>query len=184
MLLAGALAVTAATAPRIARATDVRSEGGGLVVEHTADGGNRLRFQAEKLFDQQSRDAIESGVIATVLVTWEIGRPRTLWLDETVERDTETRTITYDNVTKRYRVDVANGAGGHYETSSFDEAEHRIGTVDAPIRTDLASSGPKLARVRLSCDSRDGMLPLGLEKILFFLPGWGFDTGWVTVALP
>lgn len=178
-----ALAAGAWGAP-VARAGDAHAVASPPVIERAADGASRVRFQADRLFDRQGRDAIESGVTATVVVTWEIDHPRGLWLDETLERATEVRTLSYDNVTKRYRVDVPDGAEGHYETSSFDEAERRIGAVDAPIRTDLDSAGSKVLRVRLSCDSRDGMLPLGLEKVLFFLPGWGFDTGWVTLALP
>lgn len=170
--------------PRVASAGEAAAAASGPVVERTADGGSRVHFQAGELFDQQARDAIESGVSASVVVTWEVDHPRGLWLDETLERNTEVRTLSYDNVTKRYRVDVPGGTDGHYETSSFEEAVRKIGLVDAPIRTDLAAAGSKLVRVRLSCDSRDGMLPLGLEKVLFFLPGWGFDTGWVTVALP
>ncbi len=170
--------------PRLACAGERGTAASGPVVERTADGGSRIRFQAGELFDQEARDAIESGVSASVVVTWEVDRPRGLWLDETLERSTEVRTLSYDNVTKRYRVDVPGGAEGHYETSSFEEAVRKIGLVDAPIRTDPAAAGSKVLRVRLSCDSRDGMLPLGLEKVLFFLPGWGFDTGWVTVALP
>lgn len=180
-LLAGA---SAPARPRLARAGETVAAASGPVVERTADGGTRIHFQAGELFDQPARDAIESGVSASVIVTWEVDHPRGLWLDETLERNTEVRTLSYDNVTKRYRVDVPGGAEGHYETSSFEEAVRKIGLVDAPIRTDLATAGSKVLRVRLSCDSRDGMLPLGLEKVLFFLPGWGFDTGWVTVALP
>ena len=166
-----------------ARAAEPRPPIDGLRVDRSAQGELRLRFHADSLFDREARDAIESGVTAVVSVTWEIERARGLWLDETLARGQQTRRLAYDNVTKRYRVDAEDDGAQHYETSSFDEAEHEIGSVDTAVSADLSSPGEKRLRVRLSCDSRDGMLPLGLDKILFFWPGWGFDTGWVDLEL-
>ncbi len=166
-----------------ARAAEPRPPIDGLRIDRGPRGELRLRFHADALFDREARDAIESGVTAVVSVAWEIERTRGLWLDETLARGQQTRRLAYDNVTKRYRVDAEGDGAQHYETSSFEEAEHTIGRVDTAINADLASPGEKLVRVRVSCDSRDGMLPLGLDKILFFWPGWGFDTGWVDLEL-
>ena len=182
LLIVGAAAAWSAAA---ARADEVRPALGPVTVERGADGSARVEFQASQLFDQAARDAIESGVTATVDVVWEVEHPRTLWFNEVLDHDRETRTLRYDNLTKRYHIDsVPPRDDGQRETSSFEDAERWLGAVDAPVRADLSSGGEKLVRVRLSCDSRDGTLPLGFEKLLFFLPGWGFDTGWVSLALP
>ncbi|MFN7954852.1 MAG: DUF4390 domain-containing protein [bacterium] len=179
------VAVHAATPfGRRAGAAEPRPPIDALSVDRGRDGSLRLRFHAEALFDREARDAIESGVTAIVSVSWAVERARGLWFDETLARGQEFRRVAYDNVTQRYRVDFEGDDAQHFETSSFDEAEREVGTVDTPLRADLSAPGDKLVRVRLSCDSRDGMLPLGLEKVLFFLPGWGFDTGWVDLKLP
>jgi hypothetical protein len=63
-----------------------------------------VSFRAGDAFDEDIEHAIRTGLEVTFRYNVELKRPRGIWLDGQVARRAISATVTYDNLTKRYKL--------------------------------------------------------------------------------
>ena len=100
-----------------------------------ADEYHQLTANFEVQFNQTIEDAIDRGLALPFIVEYEVTRPRWYWLDETIVKGSRSRQISYNALTRQYRLTI----GSLYQ--NFERLED-VRQVLTFIRvTDLAERG-------------------------------------------
>lgn len=91
------------------------------------DGQVYVSFEVLDAFSDDTRDAMQSGLLTTFLYDVELRRPTLLWFDRLVASAQVTATVKYDNLTRRYHVSVMHD--GRVEDSRVTDDEHVVRAV-------------------------------------------------------
>lgn len=73
-----------------------------------ADESYQLSANFEVSFNQTIEDAINRGLSLPFIVEYEVTRPRWYWLDETVVKGSRSRQISYNALTRQYRLTIGS----------------------------------------------------------------------------
>ena len=68
----------------------------------------QLSANFEVNFNQTIEDAINRGLVLPFIVEYEVTRPRWYWLDETVVKGSRSRQISYNALTRQYRLTIGS----------------------------------------------------------------------------
>jgi len=68
----------------------------------------QLSVNFEVSFNQTIEDAINRGLVLPFIVEYEVTRPRWYWLDETVVKGSRSRQISYNALTRQYRLTIGS----------------------------------------------------------------------------
>jgi hypothetical protein len=136
-------------------------------------GGIFVSFRATDAFDEEIERAIATGLEVAFRYNVELKRARGVWFDAVVAGREIRATVTYDNLTKRYKLTRELG-----------------GKIDS---TEVVADAEAMRRFMTSCDSlrlfelselepneRYYVRVKGVLKertLLLFVP-WDFETGW------
>ncbi|HSK09884.1 MAG TPA: DUF4390 domain-containing protein [Vicinamibacterales bacterium] len=74
---------------------------------------------------RELRQAIDSGLPATITYVVELRRPHTLWFDATIASATVTATVRFDNLTRRHQLSRTIDGRGEEPRMTEDENEVR-----------------------------------------------------------
>lgn len=88
----------------------VQAEGIGVTSAfiEPADESYQLSANFEVSFNQTIEDAINRGLSLPFIVEYEVTRPRWYWLDETVVKSSRSRQISYNALTRQYRLTIGS----------------------------------------------------------------------------
>lgn len=73
------------------------------------DESYQLSATFELEFSQTIEDAINRGLSLPFIIEYEITRPRWYWFDETVAKGSRSRQISYNALTRQYRLTIVSG---------------------------------------------------------------------------
>ena len=173
--LAGLASAEPAAAPEAPGAPPAAAPGDGAWVHVEENGAGQRVVKVEgaripaELFDAEDRERLK-GVEAKFEVSVVLAEKRTFWFDREVDRhELEKGTLSYDPVSERYHLRT-QGADDDRSFESLDEAVAVIASVEVPVAVGSGDASGKQLKVRVSWDSGDFELPLGLEHLFFFLP--------------
>lgn len=130
-------------------------------------------------FTPEIREQIESGLPVTFNHYVEVRRRRAAWFDGTLVKKTVSATVTYDTLTRQFRLSRSVN-GDVIETTVSDKT---AGMEDFMTRVE---------RLRL-CDPEElpGNRPLYLrvksrvqKRFVFIFIPWNFDTSWARIQIP
>jgi hypothetical protein len=132
-----------------------------------------VSFRVAEAFDEEIERAIATGLPVEFRYNVELRRPRGLWLDGQVARRVVSTTVTYDNLTKRYKLSrEIDGKIDASEVAEDSETMRRFMTTFASLRlfdlSDLEPNDSYSLRVR-------GVMR---ERNLLHLIPWDVGTGW------
>ena len=103
------------------------------------DGRVYVSFRLSEAFDnEESRQAIHSGLAITFVYDVELRRAAAVWLDRTLESSTVSAGVRYDNLARRYQ--VTRSADGRLESSTLDREDLAREWLTRFDRLDLFSS--------------------------------------------
>lgn len=175
-----AAAVAVLAAPVLAGIEEAPPEGAeirDLRVENTAH-ELLASFALRGGFSPEILEQIESGLPVTFNHYVEINKRRPLWFDSTMVKKVISASVTYDTLTRQFRLSRSVN-GEVMETDVSDkraEMERFMTSVDR-LRlcdpSDLPSDQPLYLRVKSRVQKR---------FVLFFIP-WDFETSWARVGL-
>ncbi len=155
----------------------VSAAGKGAVIEDLVPvvriDGIFVSFRAGDAFDQEIEHAIETGLEVNFRYNVELKRPRGIWLDGQVARRVISVTVTYDNLTKRYKLGrEIDGKIDVTEVVADAEAMRRFMTTFESLRlfelSALLPNDSYYVRVK-------GVMR---ERNLLLLIPWDVSTGW------
>lgn len=106
----------------MAQATD-RVEIASTQLEQTDEG---YKFSVIYRFDlnEELRDAVERGIPLFFTTDIEVVRPRWYWFDKVIASKSRTKRITYNVLTRQYRVTISSGKNYYFE--SIEDALYAI----------------------------------------------------------
>jgi hypothetical protein len=130
-------------------------------------------FRVVDAFNEDIERAIETGLPVEFQYNVELRRPRGLWLDGTVARRVISTSVTYDNLTKRYKLSrEIDGKIDASEVVADPETMRRFMTTVGSLRlfdlSDLEPNDSYSVRVK-------GVMR---ERNLLHLIPWDVGTGW------
>lgn len=137
-----------------------------------------VSFSLQGAFTPEIREQIESGLPVTFSHYLEIMQKRTAWFDNTLVKKEVTATVTYDTLTRQYRL-TRSVNGEVVETAVTDrvgEMERFMTTVEQQRLCDPADL-PGDRRLALRVKSR-----IRRRFVFFFIP-WNFETSWARIGL-
>ena len=132
-----------------------------------------VSFRAGEAFNQDIEHAIQTGLEVNFRYNVELKRPRGIWLDGQVARRVISATVTYDNLTKRYKLTrEIDGKIDATEIVADAEAMRRFMTTFESLRLfELSALEPNDSYyVRVKGVMR--------ERNLLLLIPWDVGTGW------
>ena len=158
--------------PMDASLADLRAE--------AADNDLVVSFQVLYALTPELRERIAAGLPVTFTHYLEVSRHRLLWFDRTLARKTVTTTVTYDTLTRQYKLT---------KEINDEVAETSVAVSEA----DMMRWMTDLDRVRLADASilegaDDDSLYIRVKSriqkkfVLLFIP-WSVDTGWQRVSV-
>lgn len=132
-----------------------------------------VSFRAEDAFNQDIERAIRTGLDVNFRYNVELKRPRGIWFDARVALREISVTVTYDNLTKRYRLTrEIDGKIDATEVVADAEAMRRFMTTFESLRLfELSELEPNDSYyIRVKGVMRD-------RNLLLLIP-WGVSTSW------
>jgi len=137
------------------------------------DDGIFVSFRAGDAFNEDIERAIQTGLEVNFRYNVELKRPRGIWLDLQVARRVISVTVTYDNLTKRYKLTrEIDGKIDATEVVADAEAMRRFMTTFESLRlfepSALEPNDSYYVRVK-------GVMR---ERNLLLLIPWDIGTGW------
>jgi hypothetical protein len=132
-----------------------------------------VSFRAGDAFNEDIEHAIRTGLEVTFRYNVELKRPRGIWLDGEVARRAISATVTYDNLTKRYKLTrEIDGKIDATEVVADSEAMRRFMTIFESLRLfELSALEPNDSYyVRVKGVMR--------ERNLLLLIPWDVGTPW------
>ncbi len=174
------LAALAAIQPLRARPEEAVAEDAlirDLQVRNTP-GDMHVSFVLEGAFTEEVDEQIRSGLPVTFVHYVEVLHRRTAWFDDTLIRKTVSSTVTYDTLTRQYRL-TRSVDGEVVQTEVTDRLEEmqRFMTSVEDLRLGDPSDLPGDRRLSLRVKSR-----IRRRFVLFFIP-WNFETAWARIGL-
>ena len=137
-----------------------------------------VSFTLHGAFSEEIREQIQSGLPVTFHHYLEIVQRRTAWFDNTLVKKTVSSTVTFDTLTRQYRM-----------TRSVNEEVVETAVTELAGEMELFMAGVDRLRV---CDPGelpgDRDLALRVKSrmrrrfVLFFIP-WNFETSWARIGL-
>ena len=138
-------------------------------------------FRVTNCFTKDMEEAILAGFPTTFTFLSELYQEREYWLDKRESRLETKHTIKYDNIKKIFYVSFAGVRGRQVAFRDFNNAKKAMadlnGAAIAPLKF-LKKNKQYYIRVKAKLDKVD--LPLHMERILFFVSLWDFETDWCT----
>jgi len=132
-----------------------------------------VSFRAGDAFNQDIEHAIQTGLEVNFRYNVELKRPRGIWLDRQIARRVISATVTYDNLTKRYKLTrEIDGKIDATQVVADAEAMRRFMTTFESLRLfELSALEPNDSYyVRVKGVMR--------ERNLLLLIPWDVGTGW------
>jgi len=123
-------------------------------------------------------EAIVRGVPLYFVVEFELQRPRWYWIDDTVITNTLTYRLSYNALTRQYR--LSTGGAFYQNLSTLEEAQRFIGRVKGRNVIDKAAlfKGARYeASVRLRLDTTQ--LPKPFQISALTSRDWSLQSDWV-----
>ncbi len=153
------------------------------LMDLTADAAGQdlyASFALRDAFSEDVRQRLSAGLPVTFTYYLEVARRRPFWFDKPVARKTVSTTVTYDTLTRQYRL----------SKSVNDEVTE---TSVAVSEADMVRWMTRLDRVRLADPSAlgrgdEGSLYVRVKSrlqrrfVLLFIP-WDIETGWERVRI-
>ena len=140
------------------------------------DGQILVSFSLANGLTRERRQAIDSGLPATITYVVELRRPEALWFDGTIASATVTATVRFDNLTRQHQLSrTVDGRGEEPRVSEDeDEVRHWLTEFDRlPLFTTAALEANAVYYVRVRAHARPRV------SGLFFWPwGRGGKTGY------
>jgi hypothetical protein len=143
------------------------------------DGVYRLKADIELGLTEPVLEALDNGVALSIVLDFEVIRPRDYWLDEVVASLSQRFRIRYHPLSQRYVVSNLN-TGAQANFHDLDEALEFIGELrNFPLIDDdlLSDHSAYLGQIRAGLNLEDLPAPLYLQAR--FSPSWYLSTGWV-----
>jgi hypothetical protein len=139
-------------------------------------------FTVNDSFTPEMKKAVESGIETTFTFIVELSEKRTYWWDREITRIKVRHSIKYDNLKRRYLVQVSENGG---EPVSFNDLEEAMKLMTHVAALKVTSLG-KLKRgtyyqLRMMAELDKIELPFYLHYVLFFISMWDFKTDWYTI---
>ena len=162
LVLAGALVVLLALVVPTARADTIPVKSAELRVE---EGEVLLNAEFDLNFNPTLEEALQKGIPLYVVLEFELTRSRWYWLDEKVAQTTLTSRVSYNALTRQYR--VASGLLG-LTFNSLEEVERYLGRVTSrPVGPASAlSKGTRYdAAIRLRLDVNQLPKPFQVDAL-------------------
>lgn len=149
----------------------------GLQVTNTAS-DLFVSFALEGAFTEEILDQIHSGLPVTFVHYVEVRQRRTAWFDKTLIKKEIAATVTYDTLTRQYRLtrSVNGEVMDTAVTERVGEMERFMTGVERQRLCDPAEL-PGERRLALRVKSR-----MRRRFVLFFIP-WNFETSWARIGL-
>ena len=139
-------------------------------------------------FTSGIKEAIASGIPTTFRYYVELYKPRQLWFDKKKASMLIQHSVTYDTLTKEYRVTLDDGISSQVRVTK-DEREMR-GWMASLVSVRFAQSwkvppsGGKY-RIRLKAEMKCIKMPFPLNYLLYYpVSFFDFDTPWATSSVP
>lgn len=178
--LASLAAVLAATPPALALPEAAVADGAlirDLQVRNTP-GDMHVSFALHGAFTQEVREQVESGLPVTFIHYVEVLHRRTAWFDHTLIKKDVSSTVTYDTLTRQYRLTRSvNGEVMETQVTDRPEEMERFMTAVEDLRLCDPAELPGDRRLSLRVKSR-----IRRRFVLFFIP-WNFETDWARIGL-
>jgi hypothetical protein len=142
------------------------------------DGVYRLEADVDLGLSEAVREALNNGVALTIVLDFEVVRPRDYWFDEVVASLRQRFRIRYHPLSQRYVVSNLN-TGTQANFHELDEALEFIGDLrNFPLIDDdlLRGDDTYFGQLRAGLNLEDLPAPLYLQAR--FSPSWYLSTGW------
>jgi hypothetical protein len=152
-----------ALAPPCARADPIPVRSADLRVE---EGDVLLSAQFDLTLTQPLQEALEKGIPLYFDIEFELTRPRRFWMDEKVAHWSITYRVSYNALTRQYRVASGPLAGASFD--SLDDVQRFVGRVSSrPVaRVDSLSPSARYdAVLRMKLDSNQLPKPFQLNAL-------------------
>jgi hypothetical protein len=160
----------------IALAAPVPDDGGLRVTSLAKDGQILVSFSLAGGLTRELRQAIDSGLPATITYVVELRRPESLWFDRTLASSTVTATVRFDNLTRQHQLSRSIDGRGEEPRVTEDEDEVRNWLTEfdrLPLFTTSALEANAVYYVKVHAHARPRV------SGLFFWPwGRGGKTGY------
>jgi Domain of unknown function (DUF4390) len=137
-------------------------------------------FNADFVIDLNHtlEEALERGVVLFFVVESRIWRPRWWWFNETISSIEETRKLSYNSLTRQYRLSWGNS---YQNFSSLDDAESSLAQLRNQIALEpsaLSKENPYRASVRMWLDVTQLPKPFQVKAVT--AAEWKLDSNeWV-----
>jgi hypothetical protein len=149
-----------------------------LLVTSTAE-NVLVYFRVADCFTKDMEDAIFTGLPITFTFLLEVYQERKYWLDKRESRLEIKHIIKYDNIKKIFYVSFTEKRGKRAAFTNLNDAKRSMSDLnDVPVVPRNLLKGDKQYYIRAKAKLGRVHLPLQMERILFFVSLWDFETDW------
>lgn len=156
----------------------VRAEGIGVISAsiEPAEDSYQLSANFEVSFNQTIEDAISRGLSLPFIVEYEITRPRWYWLDETVVKSSRSRQISYNALTRQYRLTIGSLFQNFERLEDVRQVLTFVRVIDLVDRTQLHKGTTYQAAIRMRLDV--SRLPKPFQVNALASRDWNLESDW------
>lgn len=156
----------------------VRAEGIGVISAsiEPAEDSYQLSANFEVSFNQTIEDAISRGLSLPFIVEYEITRPRWYWLDETVVKSSRSRQISYNALTRQYRLTIGSLFQNFERLEDVRQVLTFVRVIDLVDRTQLQKGTTYQAAIRMRLDV--SRLPKPFQVNALASRDWNLESDW------
>lgn len=156
----------------------VRAEGIGVISAsiEPAEDSYQLSANFEVSFNQTIEDAISRGLALPFIVEYEITRPRWYWLDETVVKSSRSRQISYNALTRQYRLTIGSLFQNFERLEDVRQVLTFVRVIDLVDRTQLHKGTTYQAAIRMRLDV--SRLPKPFQVNALASRDWNLESDW------
>lgn len=156
----------------------VRAEGIGVISAsiEPAEDSYQLSANFEVSFNQTIEDAISRGLSLPFIVEYEITRPRWYWLDETVVKSSRSRQISYNALTRQYRLTIGSLFQNFERLEDVRQVLTFVRVIDLVDRIQLHKGTTYQAAIRMRLDV--SRLPKPFQVNALASRDWNLESDW------
>ncbi len=152
------------------------------IIVTTADNNLLLFATVKNCFTQEMLDGVKNGIPVIFTYYLQLVKSSSNWLDTTLVESAVTRTLTFDNGKREYRIAFSDQDGKVVTTGDMEQAKQlmaEINGIKVIALAQLVADTPYAIHFKVTL--KKGTLPLGIHRLLPIPALWDFETDWRTI---